>query len=136
MTPFTIILGLFLLYFFGFLAWVAFSQWLIAWTGDFAMAVAVGAAIATLFAVAVALARSSAQMWGFIIAASMILFWSFIVFEVSGQVRILAVAAAGALLVIGVAVALAEYWKTLRPPAPPPIKPPPTGRSVAKRTRS
>jgi hypothetical protein len=57
MTPFTIVLGLFLLYLFGFLAWFAFSQWLIVWTGDFAMALAVGAAIATLFAAAVVLAR-------------------------------------------------------------------------------
>jgi hypothetical protein len=72
-------------------------------------------------------------MWGFIIAALMILFWSFVVFEVSGQARIFAVAVAGALLLIGVAVAVVEYWKALRPPAPPPVKPPPTGRSVAKR---
>ena len=136
MTPLTIVLGLFLLYLFGFLASVAFSQWMVLWTGDFTIAVVVVAAIAAFLAVAVALARLSSLLWGFILAASVILFWSFVVFEVSGQTRIVAFVVAGVLLFVGVVVAIADYLTMLRPPAPPTapsVQQPAAGRSVARR---
>ena len=62
MTPLTIVLGLFLLYLFGFLASVAFSQWMVLWTGDFTIAAVVVAAIAAFLAVAVALTRLSSLL--------------------------------------------------------------------------
>jgi hypothetical protein len=136
MTPLTIVLGLFLLYLFGFLASVAFSQWMVLWTGDFTIAVVVVAAIAVFLAVAVTLARLSGRLWGFILAASVILFWSFVVFEVSGKTRIVAFVVAGVLLFVGVAVAITEYLTMLRPPAPPTVpsmQQPAAGRSVARR---
>jgi hypothetical protein len=136
MTPLTIVLGLFLLYLFGFLTSVAFSQWMVLWTGDFMVAVVVVAAIAAFLAAAVALARLSSLLWGFILAASVILFWSFVVFEVSGQARIVAFIVAGVLLFVGVAVAITDYLTMLRPSAPPiapSIQPPAARRSVAKR---
>jgi hypothetical protein len=136
LTPFTIVLALFLLYFVGFLAWVFFSQWLVLWTGDLAIAVAVVAAIGVFVIVAVALARISSRIWGFIIAASMILFWSFVVFEVSGTARIFAFVIAGVLLFAGVAVAITDYVTMLRPAAPrstPSVRRAATERSVVKR---
>jgi hypothetical protein len=136
MTPPSIVLGLFLLYLFGFFASVAFSQWLVLWTGDFTIAVAIVAAIATLLGVAVALARRSSLLWGFILAASVILFWSFVVFEVSGKIRIVAFVVAGVLLFVGVAVTITDYLTMLRPSAPPTapsIPQPAARRSVAKR---
>jgi hypothetical protein len=106
------------------------------WTGDFAIAAAVAAAIAAFLVVAVALARLSGRLWGFALAAAIILFWSFVVFEVSGTARIFAFVIAGVLLFIGVAVAIADYLMMLRPPAPPAApstRQPATRRSLAKR---
>jgi hypothetical protein len=117
MTPPILILWLLCLYLFEFLVAGVFFQWLVAWTGNSAIAMAVIAAIAALTAVAVAVARLSVRLWGFVLAAAMILFWFFFIFEVSRETRIIASMVAGVLLVAGIAVAIADYLTMLRPPA-------------------
>ena len=108
LTPWTIILGLFLMHLAEFVGAFVLIQWLVRWFGSATTAEAAlmfGAVSGAMATVAVLVAHGRL---GIIVAVAVMVFWSILIFGARGTTAINVVALAGAILVVAATVVLVE----------------------------
>jgi hypothetical protein len=131
-------LGLFLGYLVATVVAAAFSWWLMSWLLGVSIAVAVVAVIAVLVAVAAVFVLLAERLAGLVAAAAVILFWCFVIFGADVATGMFVLAPTGALLFIGLLVAVVRRLERVRPASEPSAPPQvaeqrlPTTRQIAK----
>jgi hypothetical protein len=108
-----IVFAIFLEYLFAFAVALVFFEWFVSWFGSVSTVVAVLTFTAAFVAVAAVLVLLvDGLLWGIIVAVAIILFWSFVIFGATGATAIYVLVFAGALLFVGVMVAIARLRRS------------------------
>ena len=97
-----------------FIVAVAAFDWLVRYVDDMWTAIAIVAAIATIVAATSSLVQSSNTLQELMVVAGIILFWSFCMFGAEGTVGIGVLFVAGAVILVGVAIAIADLVAMIR----------------------